>query len=165
MNANNANYNNNNKSGIVKKIESNFQLQYKGKMNNNKSKMNASYNIDANTNPNHQVFTTNGISTSPFPLDSDDYYCFVEILAYKNRLIDAIEKEDNYEENAAAKQISWRLRTLQYSRSVTVANEVVVKAGLEKYGWKQVQEEEGKTKSIPIPKKKTKLKLKLKSKH
>ena len=41
MNANNANYNNNNKSGIVKKIESNFQLQYKGKMNNNKSKMNA----------------------------------------------------------------------------------------------------------------------------
>ena len=37
MNANNANYNNNNKSGIVKKIESNFQLQYKGKMNNNKS--------------------------------------------------------------------------------------------------------------------------------
>ena len=142
MNANNANYNNNNKSGITQKIESNFQLQYKGKMNNNKSKMNASYNIDANTNPNHQVFATNGISTTPFELDSDDYYCFVEILAYKNRLIDAIEKEDNYEENAAAKQISWRLRTLQYSRSVTVANEVVVKAGLEKYGWKQVQEEE-----------------------
>ena len=37
MNANNANYNNNNKSGIVKKIESNFQLPYKGNMNNNKS--------------------------------------------------------------------------------------------------------------------------------
>ena len=38
MNANNANYNNNNKSGITQKIESNFQLQYKGKMNNNKAK-------------------------------------------------------------------------------------------------------------------------------
>ena len=142
MNANNANYNNNNKSGIVKKIESNFQLQYKGKMNNNKSKMNA--------DPLTDQFALN---------------LYIEILAYKNRLIDAIEEEEQWEENAAAKQISWRLRTLQYSRSQAVANGIVVKAGLEKYGWKQVQEEEEKTKSIPIPKKKTKLKLKLKSKH
>ena len=143
MNANNANYNNNNKSGIVKKIESNFQLQYKGKMNNNKSNMNAY------KNPLTDQFVLN---------------LFVEIMAYKNRLIEAIEAEEQWEENAAAKQISWRLRTLQYSRSQAVANGIVVKAGLEKYGWKQVQEEEKEMKSIPIPKKKT-IKLKLKKAH
>ena len=112
-------------------------------MNNNKSNMNAY------KNPLTDQFVLN---------------LFVEILAYKNRLIEAIEAEEQWEENAAAKQISWRLRTLQYSRSQAVANGIVVKAGLEKYGWKQVQEEERKTKSISIPKKKT-IKLKLKSKH
>ena len=113
-------------------------------MNNNKSNMNA--------DPLTDQFALN---------------LYIEILAYKNRLIDAIEEEEQWEENAAAKQISWRLRTLQYSRSQAVANGIVVKAGLEKYGWKQVQEEEEETKSIPILKikKKTKLKLKLKSKH
>ena len=161
----NANYKNNNKNAIVKKIESNFQQQYKGNMNNKKLQATTTNNNNNNKNAivKKIAFKKPQPTTNNMANNNQEFVLnlFVEIMAYKYRLITAEEAGAAGAANAAAKEITWRLRTLQYSRSVKVANETLVKAGLEKHGWKKVQEEQRQT---PTPTKPKKIKLTLKKK-
>ena len=67
---------------------------------------------------------------------------FVEIIAYKNRLTDAIKDGEYWDEKQAADSISWRLRSIEASRDKATANGVLVQAGLEALGWEVAGEPE-----------------------
>jgi len=81
-------------------------------------------------------FTDETLFGMCYMFDEHVNHTYVEIRAYLNRLTQAIEEQDEWEEKQAAKEISLKLRSLQYSRSTRTSNEVVACLGLEKYGWK-----------------------------
>jgi len=70
-------------------------------------------------------------------MDEDAFVAekFVEIIAYKNRLTEAKKDGEYWDEKQAADSISWRLRSIEASRDKSIANGVLVQAGLEALGW------------------------------
>ena len=108
--------------------------------NNNKSKT-GGFSTIKNKIEMASPLTTEGNNTMEQAKTNQIKFLTAEARAYLTRLQENEEKGIN-QGNADEKQIGFRLRMIQAIGGTKAANDVVVKLGLEKYGWRQVDEKQ-----------------------